>query len=104
MLPIPLWGEIVVWIWVGGMVVSLPFWFSFAYRTDGRDLHPFIQYMLNADFIDHAVVALFTIVWFLVWPFLIMIEAISDKPFLLHFVKVGLGNQGSLRWYLDHFT
>ncbi len=104
LLPIPLWFETIIWIWVGGVVVNLPFWYSFAYRTDDRYIWTFPQFLRHADLFDHVLVALLTLAWFLVWPFLAVTEVKSGDRFFLDLVGAGLGNQRSLKSYLDHIS
>ncbi len=102
LLPIPWWGEISVWIYVGGLVTNLPFMVVYHYRlhcwTQGCCFPQHLQHLG----LDHRWAALASALWFPLWAIQIVKELWKRDGDTYHGFAIVFGSRKSYNWAVEH--
>ena len=89
-----LWGQILFWIYIGGVVINLVLFLLAGYQVC---LYLKVSFANLGNRIGDC---LHSVAWPYTWTWTIVVMALDPKirPYPLHFVRAALGTRDSLIW------
>lgn len=90
---LPFWGEVVIWVFVLGVVLNLVLWSAVL-----TQVRRFQKAKLSSD--DKFQVAIIALAWIVVWTVMLLVFLASrgNNRHLFHLLGVALGRKDSVSW------